>query len=484
MLYNFNKNQSGFTLLLIISMATILIAAMGGLATLGIYRQKLYKQQTAKHEALYVAEAGINYYVWHLAHASEDYYDGTGIDPGDPGEPYGPYQHSYTAPSSGRTGTFELEITPPPTGSTIVTIKSTGWLDDYPNIKRSITVKYGIPSLARYSFLTNTDVWFGDNESVRGELHSNGGIRMDGTNDSLVTSALSTYICSSSHGCSSSNCILPCSWNWSVNGCECPGVWGSGPDSNLWNYPVPAIDFSTITLDISQMKTEAQTSGVYLPTTNGSNDGYHIVFLANGTFDVYIINSLNSALQQLNDGWTAWEWHSEEIQTETFDNNYAIPANGIIFVEDDVWVEGTVNGRATLIAALLPDNPNKRKNIYINGNIHYLARDGNHILGLIAQQSVRVPRHAPTDLTIDAVLLAQNGHCYRNYYASHRVTNNIEVYGSIITNQVWTWTWVSGTTVVDGYTNTTSIYDPNVIFAPPPYFPNTGEYDFISWEEE
>ncbi len=478
-----NTKQSGFTLLLVMAMTLILMATMGGLATVGIYRQKLYKQQEAKHEALYIAEAGINYYVWHLAHNPDDFYDGTGIDPGDPGEPYGPYQHLYTAPSSGRSGVFELEITPPPTGSTIVTIKSTGWLNEYPNIKRSITVKYGIPSLAQYSFLTNTDVWFSNNEQVRGKLHSNGGIRMDGTNDSLVTSALTTYICQPEHGCSQSNCASPCSWT--AAGCECPGVWGSGPNSNLWNYPVPAIDFNTITLDISQMKTEAQTNGIYLPPTNGNEYGYHIKFLANGTFDVYTINSLKSPLAQLNEAGTGFVYLREEINTETFDNNYSIPANGLIFAEDDVWVDGIVNGRATLIAARLPDNPNQRKSIIINDNLEYLARDGNNVLGLIAQQDIKVPKHAPTNLTIDAILLAQNGRCFRNYYLLHKIGNNIEIYGSIITNKLWTWSWVNNfNTVIDGYLNTTSIYDSNVIFSPPPFFPNTGEYDFISWEEK
>ena len=151
-----DNKQSGFSLLLVILTGTIMIASFGGLATLQIYQQRLYKQQAAKEQALYAAEAGINYYVWHLAHDQTDYYDGTGSDPTPPDPPYGPYEHSYLAPSSGIQSYFSLEIIPPTTGSTIVTIKSTGWLDEYPNIKRDITVQYGIPSLATYSLLTNT----------------------------------------------------------------------------------------------------------------------------------------------------------------------------------------------------------------------------------------------------------------------------------------------------------------------------------------
>lgn len=477
------NTQSGFSLLLVILVGTIMIASFGGLATLQIYQQKLYKQQAAKEQALYVAEAGINYYVWHLAHNQTDYFDGTGSDPTPPDPPYGPYQHSYVAPSSGIQGYFELEITPPPIGSTIVTIKSTGWLDEYPNLKRDITVQYGIPSLATYSLLTNTDVWLGSEEKTVGHFHSNGGIRMDGPNDSLVTSARSTYTCGSSHGCTSSNCASPCVWS---SGCQCPGIWGAGPNSDLWSYPYPIVDFNEITFDVSQMKTDAQSDGFYLGSSGGGNDGYHVIFQIDGTFDIYEINDLGSQFWQGNDDWTGYTKISEDIDSETFLSNNSIPNNGIIFLEDDVWVEGTLNGRATLVAARLPDVPSQRKTINIVGNINYMARDGNHALGLIAQKHIKVLRLAPSDLTIDAILLAQNGHVFRNIYRDNTdriVDNNIEIYGGVISNMERNFTWVSSGTVIDGYASTTSIFDPQVTFSPPPSFPTTGEYTFISWEE-
>ncbi|MCG2690653.1 hypothetical protein L6249_01105, partial [Candidatus Parcubacteria bacterium] len=383
-------------------------------------------------------------------------------------------------PSSDSSGVFSLEITPPVSSSTIVRIKSTGWVNNYPLVKRTIEARCGMPSLAKYSFLTNSDVWFGNAESVRGEMHSNGGVRMDGTNDSLVTSNRNTYICSTDFGCDIANCNAPCAWI-AGTGCQCPGVWGAGPNSALWNYPVPIVDFNTITMDIAEFRAGALDFG----SSGGGNNGYHIIFQANGTFDVYIINSLKPAVKQRNDSWTGWANIAEEINTETYSNNVSIPANGQLFFEDDVWVEGAVNGRVTLVAARLPDNVNQRKSIIINNNINYLARDGNHILGLIAQKHVKVPRYAPTDLTIDAILLAQNGRVFRNQYNTPLIKNSIEVYGGIITNQTWTWTWVDGLgNTTDGYQNTVSIYDSNAYYSPPPSFPTTSEYVFISWEEK
>ncbi len=482
MLY-YKNNQSGAMLIISLVAITLFIALASGLISLGLIRHKLYLQEVAKEQSLDVAEAGINYYRWHLAHDQTDYADGTADSCIYPNA-CGPYEHPFDSPSGSITGKYSLEITPPPVGSTIVDIKSTAWIDEYPNIKRVIEVRYGIPSLAHYSFLTNSDVWFGDNEHVNGEFHSNGGVRMDGTNDSVVTSLKDTYICGTSHGCDSGNCNAPCNWI-AGTGCECPGVWGSGPDSSLWQFPVPIVDFSNITADIAQIKTDAQASGVYFGSSGGGNDGYHVVFKSDKTFDVYIINSLKPALKQLNDNFSDWVYVQEEINTETFSSNYSIPANGLIYFEDDVWVDGTVNGRATLVAARLPDNPNKRKNILINNNISYLIRDGSSILGLIAQNNVKVPRYAPNDLVIDAILLAQNGRVFRNLYSNYRVTNSIEIYGSIITNKIWTWTWANfGGTLIDGYKNTYSIYDPQVTFSPPPSFPTTNEYAFISWAEE
>ncbi len=478
-------SEKGMVLVTVMGMTTIFIVMAGALTGIALLQKKLNSQQVARHTALHVAEAGVNYYRWHLAHAQSDFMDGTGSDPGGGGEPYGPYTHSFSSPGNAMTGTYVLEITPPPTGSTIVKIRSTGWVDSNPNIKRTIEVRYGIPSLAKFSFLTNSDTWFGESESVVGEMHSNGGIRMDGTNDALITSARQTYVCPAGQACDTqATCNAPCTWD-AVTKCTCPGIWGEGSGSSLWTYPVTTVDFNSITADLGTLKTLAQDGGVYLKV-NGSNKGYHITFKSNGHFDARLISALNNGIQQLNDTWSGYSNISESIRTEGAATDYAIPANGIIFIEDgDAYVEGTVNGRATLVAATLPAQATKYRSIIINSNIVYSARNGSNILGLIAQKDVKVPRHAPANLTIDGFMLAQNGRVFRNYYNSPVVKSAIEVYGGILTNQTWTWSWVNGGgTVTDGYASTTSIYDPLATFSPPPSFPTSGEYTFISWGEE
>ncbi len=456
------KNNRGVMLILVIVFTGIFLLILTAMIGLVLTQRKLSNVEVAKVKALHIAEAGIDYYRWHLAHDPDDYQDGTNGP--------GPYEHAYSDPETGTIGTFSLEITPPATGTTIVTIKSTGWVNEYPNVKKTIEARYGKPSLTRFSFLTNSDVWFGSGENVSGQMHSNGGIRMDGTNDSLVTSAKETYTCTSTFGCSSS-------------GETKPGVWGSGPNSDLWKYPVPEIDFNAFTLDLSNLKQLAQSAGHYYAT---QGYGYHIVFKNDGTYDIYSISSLNPSIRQSNsDDLQCNYYKQEQINSESLIGNYSIPNNGVIFVEDNLWIEGTVKGNVTVAAARFPDNPSTNANIHINNNLVYASRDGSNSLGLIAQKNIIIPRHAPSTMTIDAAMLAQKGRVFRpNYCNSPLIQNSIEIYGGIISNKTWTWSWVDNNgNVIDGYQTTKTIYDNDIKFSPPPYFPTEKEYQLISWEE-
>ncbi|MFH1187250.1 MAG: hypothetical protein V1688_00120 [bacterium] len=467
------RGQQGSMAILTIVFTSLFITIMGGILSLLIYQNRLAKKLRAKESALQIAEAGVNYYRWHLAHNKDDYADGRTADVCAYPAACGPYTHDYYDPLGAKIGEFELYITPPPENSTVVAIKSTGRLDGSPSQYRIVEVQYGIPSLAAYSFLTNSDAWFRNTENITGPIHSNGGIRMDGTNDSIVSSSVSTYTCASSHGCSPDE--------------EKPGVWGTGSGSGLWQFPVSPIDFNTISLSLSQMQIDSQTSsGVHYPDTGADAKGYRIIFKNNGTFDVYRVDTLKAAVQQRTDNWNVLEWEqiADEPNNQTFLENKPAPANGIIFIEDNVWVEGIVKGRFTLVSAKLTGIPADYTTIRINGNINYLSHDGSDILGLIAEKDIKVPQYAPNVLTIDAILLAQNGRVFYNNYSSPAVKTSIEVYGGIITNKAWTWSWTQNGVTVDGYDQTTSIYNNDAAFSPPPSFPNTGEYNFISWKEK
>lgn len=424
---------------------------------------QMLRLSTEREEAMQIADAGINYYQWHLAHFPNDYKDGTNLS--------GPYIHDYIDYDTQQTiGQFSLTIIPPLTGSTIITIKSTGWTNNNPGMTRTVTAKYGIASLAKYAFLSNDVIWIGSDETVNGQMQSNGGIRFDGAGNAPIQSAKSTYNCSSNQGS------------------PCPhlenGVWGSASQNvqSFWQFPVPAIDFSSITSDFATMKSSAQTSGIYLPPSNAQ--GYSLVFNSTGTVSIYKVNSL---LPNTSGYDTTGAVHNEytDYNSRTFQATDSIPANGIIYIEDKTWVEGTINGRVTVVAAQLPYNSSTAPTIYIPNNIIYSAKNGSDVLGLIAQNNVVITYHAPSNLEIDAAMISQNGGCQFFYYPGD-VKNSITIFGAIMTYNQWTWTWVDGSNNnVSGYSNTYDNYDRNLLYGPPPSFPlSSSDYQQISWTSD
>ncbi len=421
-----------------------------GVASYGVIENRAAYHKENREMAFQIAEAGVNYYRWHLAHDKTDYQDGTGLP--------GPYVHSYADKNGTVIGHFSLDITPPASGSTVVTITSTGWLDAQPNSRRTIRVRVGFPSLTDYALLTNTDAWIGDSEVTHGKFHANGGIRFDGVGDAQITSAVPTYVCRSYHGC---------------NNLTKPGVWGVGGPTSLWDFPKPAQDFSAVTAKLSEIKSGAQAAGIYL--SSSGKQGWRLEFVNNGTVKAYKVNATN-CYSGLDVNGTQYQFYCIDVKTLANPTTYTLPENGLIYVDDTVWVDGVVRGRATVGVAT-------GKSIIINGNVTYYAKDGAHVLGLIAEQNVLVPRDSPSVLEVNAAMLAQNGGTKRYYY-SNNVKTALTIYGSVISAGIWTWSWVNtNNTVISGYQTTNSTYDVNLTYNPPPGFPVGSEYNLISWEE-
>jgi hypothetical protein len=149
-----------FEVVIIFIFSLVILSILSG----AVYQLRVLRSTNYRESAFHIAEAGVNYYQWRLAHFPTDFQDGTGQA--------GPYVHDYRDTDTQEIiGQYSLVITPPLIGSTVVTIESTAWTIANPSIKRVITTRYGIPSLARYAFLTNSDVWIGSSESVSNKMH-------------------------------------------------------------------------------------------------------------------------------------------------------------------------------------------------------------------------------------------------------------------------------------------------------------------------
>ena len=455
------NSQSGSILIYNVIIIFIFTLVMLGVLSYSTFQLRVTRGSINSELAFQIAEAGANYYQWHLAHFSTDYKDGTNAP--------GPYVHDYTDTDTNiLVGRFSLVVIPPSPGSTVVTIQSTGYSLANPNQKKVVTTRYGVPSLAQYAFLTNSDAWIGSTESISGQFHTNGGVRFDGSGNAPIFSSKSTYTCISTFGCSPS--------------VTKPGIWGAATSSTqaYWQYPVPNVDFSSMTSDLATIKTNAQSGGIYLPASNAQ--GYSLVFKINGSVDVYKVTSLVSGEPTGYDVNGQARNTSLDYNARSFQFNQNIPTNGLIYVEDKVWVEGTVRGRAMVAAAKLPYNTNTAPNILISNNLLYSAKDGTDSLGLISQQDILVTFKSPNSLEIDAAMIAQNGSIERLNYPGD-IKNNITIYGTVASYGVWTWSWVNGSgNTTSGYVNTNTIYDSNLLYSPPPSFPlSSSGYQQITW---
>jgi len=527
------KHRPAFELVLVVVFIGVLsVIGLAVLQYLNVEHRRTTKL-TVDQQAIAVAEAGVTYYRWYLAHYPNDYQNGTGGP--------GPYIRDYLDADGNTIGKYELTITPPSLGNTITTVQSVGYLNSYPNQKRTLTVRLGIPSLTRYAVVANADMRFGAGTETFGPVHANGGIHFDGIANGLVTSARTTYNNLDGYGTR-------------------PGVWSLiSPDTSVFlggkQFPVAPVDFTAIATDLATLKTASQTaSGIYLAPSGGR--GYHLTLRTDGRVDMRIVNSELRCQYQSGGSWYDYGYCSNNFNQRCTQNStcgsgnsciqsshsigtingsqstftyqsgsslgVTLPANGIIFASDNIWVDGQINtSRVTIVAAKDPITTGDA-NIYVNSNLRYTHYDGTDAIGLIAQQNIFTGFFSQNSITIDAAMIAQRGRIGRPYYGSNfttssnsnnfrlqpsgstlpsggasetschqfRVRSTLTNTGSIATNQRYGFAWIGddfscggGAENDTGYCTRNLNFDTNLTFGPPPSFPTTGEYTIISYTQ-
>lgn len=481
----FNRN-GGYLLVQTLVFGAVAALIIGALMSYASSTLKLGKRTALSEQAFQIAEAGLEYYRWHLAHAPADFTDGTGTA--------GPYVKNFANASGTVIGTFSLAITPPGTGSTLLTIESTGRVSADSSVARTVVAKLSIPSFANYAAITDSAMRFGEGTEVYGPIHSNDGLRFDGLAHNLVTSAVTSYNDPDHSGNNEFgvhthvNAPPSSGVNDSFRSSEAsPSSVSARTDVFMAgrSFPAPVVDFSVITDDLTQMKTDAQSGGHYYATTTGQ--GYRVVLKTNDTYDLYRVNSLVSAPNQCTNTASQSNWGTWSVNSTTFLGNYSFPGNGLMFFDNHVWVDGAVNGaRLTIVAAHVPDTSSSLwKSITVNNNLTYTNYDGTDAIALIGQDDVNVGMVSSSTLRIDAALVAQNGRVGRYYYeddcSPYHSRSSLTLYGSIVTAERYGFAYADDT----GYDTRTIIYDAHLLYTPPPFFPQTNPYyDVIYWKEE
>ncbi|HYE22959.1 MAG TPA: hypothetical protein VEA92_00730 [Candidatus Paceibacterota bacterium] len=466
----------GYLMLLTIVFGAIFLGVLGSLSGYVLSQNEAQVRATGDAKAFSMAEAGLEYYHWYLAHNPGDITHGTG-------QP-GPYVIPYNDPEGGEAGEIALEVTGNLScgQTTSIDIRSTGIPSDGSGAEKTVVGRYAQPTVAQFSYVLNDSVWAGEDRVINGPYHSNGGIRMDGTANAPVTSSLSTWLCTSSFGCSP---------NQTKN-----GVWGNGSNQELWSYPVPQVDFSGIAADFSTLKTYAQADGIYLPRYSSGNSngaaywrGYHLIFNANNTVTVRRVSSTVS-MDVVPVNSADPDWDRARIQNETNYATYSIPEDcGLIYVEDNVWVEGTISDKVTVVAANVI-NTGVEPSAYLKGNITYSTTNGTAGLALIAEKNVLIVPDSPHNMTLNGIFIAQGGAFGRNLYgcpSSYEPRGTLTILGTTVSNKRTGTKWENGCGWRGdaGYQTRVDAYDRKLATDPPPFTPTvSSDYTFVDWREE
>lgn len=476
-----SPRTKGYLLVLVIVFGAIFFILAASFVSYIVTQSHLTQAKYEKARALDIAEAGLDYYKWFLAHYPNNVTNGTATT--------GPYVHAYTDPEGGAIGEFSLVISSSTAcGSAYaIDITSTGYTYNSPSLKRKVYGRYAQPTVSKYAYIINANVWAGGDRTIIGPYHSNGVIRMDGTNLSTVTSGQATWVCDGSMSCAPGPV-----------GTTTQGVYGSGPNKTFWSYPSTPINFTGLTVDLAAMQTKAQTGGGRYIAPSGAS-GYRIIFKSDGTIDVHRVTGTT-----LYWGYTTeagWVQERHVISTSTFVANYVVPTScSVIYVEDKVWLEGVVKGKVTIAAADV-DTAGIDPSIILNSNITY----ANATSGLLAigEKDVLVGLVVPDTMTLNGIFVAQNGRFGRNHYCQgecdafhggseglpgaldpYDKRSTLTVNGTIVSNGREGTKWTSGAVYLSGFNLRNNSYDRRLVSDPPPLTPNVSDtYEFIEWRE-
>jgi len=471
--------------LVVMTVSSILLTSIIGF----VVSQLQYSlKQHDREQALQIAEAGIHFYKWYLAHQLDGrtasqvqafWAAGTALGQSTP------YTRNYD------NGQYTITVTPPATGSTIVYITSSGHTTANSLLTRTIKVRLRRPSWSESAVVSNDFIRFGSGTDVYGKVHSNSGIRFDGVAHNVVSSSVDQYDDPDHNGNDEFGV------HTHVNAPPATGVNNAfraaeAPPSAVPNrtdvfeagrqFPVTPVDFNGILGDLSLMKSEAVAGrGKYF---NNDGQGRRIILKANGTYDICTVNAFVASTNEINQYKKTSGAGTCAACAGQCLSNYPIVDIGVIFVENNVWLEGAVNSKkVTVVAANLISA--SVKSVYIGKDITYSHDDCSEVVGVIGQQDVEITRDSNNFLTIDAALIAQSGRVGRsNYTGPNAIRDTITVNGAIVSNQRYGFAWADALgNHVSGYQHRNLYYDNNLLYCPPPYFPTGTSYLVDLWEE-
>ena len=223
------------------------------------------------------------------------------------------------------------------------------------------------------------------------------------------------------------------------------------------------VDFSKISGDMTILETTAAGSGTSFPKNAGCI-GYQVV-LNGGTYSLYSVKGPNKM-----------KGSSLTYTPITGMQNLAIPSAGVLYFHDDVWVKGKYNAAITIAS---------EGDIMLTQDITPTDPTSRFTCGLVAQSNIWIPieypiSELPDQLTIQAALMAIDGHC--GVAPGSSLRTRFTFTGSR------TFRLTSGLLNGNGsgFANRLYDYDERLNIFPPPKFPviHNGELKVTTWQEQ
>lgn len=327
-------------------------------------------------------------------------------------------------------------------------VQSTGTVG---TVSQTITNYLRTDNYARYIWFTDSEsyqgsnVWFWDQDHLNGPTHTNGHFNIKG--NPIFGGAVRSvdgYIRYYNNGTNINSSNL------------------SNPD-----YDVPVFG-GTVTLGSESIN--MPTQAVNLRAASTASGGLRLI----GNTTVLLNSDGTMNVTNPARGW----------------NNYnrSLPANGAIFVDSSIDsrgrrvlsnlnISGVLSGRLTVGAS---------GDIIITNSIAY-ANDpmtnpaSTDILGIVSEGDVMISKNAPSNLEVDASIMALNTSFMLEEWWRNGAREDLSVFGGIIQKQRGPVGTFSGTTKVSGYSKDYN-YDERLLITPPPFVPTTDDYITLTWE--
>lgn len=182
--------------------------------------------------------------------------------------------------------------------------------------------------------------------------------------------------------------------------------------------------------------------------------------------------------------------YSERIASGSWSPPKVVPLTtlapgGVLYVErGNVFVKGTLKGRATIVASKL--GKSGCGNIFQTDDLQYNDPTSTDMLGLVAEEDIRLQYNNDTkggDIITQASMFALNGDIGpETALIDHPTLNRWIITGGLIAHGIRVTARYSGSTPYKGY-KFVHHFDDRFMRSVPPYFPHTKNFEVVSWYE-